>query len=334
MKKIRILVLLVACVLSLSVFVSCTGGDSIGKWEDGAEAPGMGNGSVTIPDDGRKIIREYFITLETKEFDETIAALDAAMAAVGGYVENSTIRPGTEEGSRGYATLEIAIPTEHVSAFNASIEGIGHITEHQVTTQDVTLTYSDLEARIESLTAELEKLNEFYANAHSTSELMDITARRSQVAGELKSYQNQLAVLEKRIEMTSYHFTVQDVKEYTEELGFFARIGRAFPASFSSFGEFMQELIIVCIYLLPYGLALLVAGAPVVVIVIVALVILAVLLAVVIVLLLVIRRRRRRKQVLAFAAMMEEQADDASETVPEEAEVDAEADTETEDPQE
>ncbi len=253
MKKRYLFSVLLIIIASLLVFVSC-GAESNYAVPEGGDSAGAIAGSGTLPDD-RKVIREYYITLETQEFNDTVAKLRAAVLAVEGYEENATVNPTTAY-RKGHARMQFRIPTDKIDAFNASINGIGVVVSQQVTSRDVTLSYEDINARIKSLQGEYDRVYELLQNA-SQSTVLEISKRLQQIEADLTSYRNQLAAMDKRIDYTSYTFTISDVVEYTEDRNFFERVWYAMGDSFKIFLEVAEWFLMAFIYLFPYGAAML-----------------------------------------------------------------------------
>ncbi len=251
MKTLKhVLPLVLALILLLAVLVSCADGDATGSAPEGGYGDIGNTGSVI---DDRQIIREYSISLETKEFNKTLTDLRAAVTRVKGYEESASVKPPTGK-QTGYAYIVFRVPTEQIDAFNESIKGIGSITSQDISTRDVTMTYADVEGRIASLKAEQTRLLALYEKASNSTETMNIDRRLAEVEGDLNSYTNQLLAMKDKIILTTYTFRIRDVEEYTEETNFFVRIGGAIVGSLKAFWGFIQGMIIASIYVLPFAL--------------------------------------------------------------------------------
>ncbi len=248
MKIKRLCFLVLVCLLALTFLVSCGEGTDYYAGSEGDYGGGATGGET--PDD-RKVIREFYISLETKQFNDTIADLRDAVAAVDGYEENATVNPAGPNRT-GYARIQFRIPTEKVDLFRSSIKGVGSVTEERVCSIDVTLSYADIEARIASLKAEQTRLMELYGLASDPLDLMQISERLEKVNSDLGSYERQLATMQNRIFMTSFTFTVSDVDEYTVEHNFFMRMWLTVVDSFAWFLVIGEVLLKIVIYVFPY----------------------------------------------------------------------------------
>ncbi len=251
----RILPFALVLVFLLFALVACGGGEGF-PGDGAAEAPAIGtNGSASLNSSAlaeRKIIREYSIDMETKDFNKSVSDLRAAVADVKGYEESARVTPPSNT-RKGYANIVFRIPTDEIDAFNEAISGIGSISEQNITSKDVTLTYADVEARIVTLEAEQTRLLQLYNQASSPSETMKIYERLTVVESDLSSYRSQLSKLQGSISMTKYTFYISDVEEYTEETNFFVQIGGAIVGSLKVFWNFIKGAIIAAIYVLPFA---------------------------------------------------------------------------------
>ncbi len=261
MKKSLFLLIAILLLFSL-VLSSC--GDNAGAGD--MEAPSKGDAvQDTATDtgivDNRKVVITAKYTIESLEFDTATDAIENAVTAVGGYISSSQVTPSTEK-RQGSATYVLKVPAENTDGFKDTLEGIGHVVNRSISTSDVTLTYTDLTARITTLEAEEARVRELLENASSLTEIMTIDKRLTEISSELTSLKNQLAALQNRVTYSTFNVTIKDVTEYTVEEeqteGYFARFGRSFVSSFGIFVDVLGSILIVVVYLLPYAL---VAGA-------------------------------------------------------------------------
>lgn len=261
MKK-RILTLVATLILLCLAFASCgapaNGGDL-------SLAPEKGEyGDITIDSEGatlneQKLIVTVSYTIETLTFDETLDALAQAVKSAGGYIEESRINPYQGSGTRGYAYLTLRVPTQQADAMSHALESVGKVTSHSENTDDVTLHYTDVQARIQSLEAQYTRVLALYDTAKTLNELITVEKRLTEISSELTSLKNQMKALENKVSYATFHVTLYDVQAYSEEEPetYWQEFGRSFVDSFRVFVTVLGKILIVILYLLPY---LLVAG--------------------------------------------------------------------------
>ena len=108
--------------------------------------------------DHAKIIYTANLSLESKDYDAARAALDAAAAEAGGYMESSSEYSGTED-SRS-VSLTFRVPQENYASFLAAVAEAGNVTYKNQQADDVTAQYMDEEARLENLKAQRTRLQQ------------------------------------------------------------------------------------------------------------------------------------------------------------------------------
>ncbi|SDH28058.1 protein of unknown function [Pseudobutyrivibrio sp. 49] len=204
---------------------------------------------------GRKIIYSSNISIETKNFDEDIVAIKKLVQSNGGYYESSSITGTAEYGGR-YANYTARIPSAKYQAFMDSVGDIGSVTSSDEAVEDITSNYVDVQARLKSLRTKLERLQELEANAETVEDLLNIEDRINDVQYDIENYTAQLKVLDDKIDYCTVSIHVDEVITYTEIKAdtFWNRFVEAIGDSLSGFVTFLQGLVIVIVYILPYAI--------------------------------------------------------------------------------
>ncbi|AXG10484.1 DUF4349 domain-containing protein [Haloplanus rubicundus] len=174
------------------------GGDA-GAQGDGGDGgtSGQTDGSLAA---GRSIIRTGEVQLRVENFEAARANLTAAVEARGGYVSDSTQRvhdSGEESWTSGRVVLRV--PAENFSGTMTAVESEGRVVESSTSTQDVTEQVVDLQARLENLRAERERLRELYQRANDTEDVLAVERRLSEVQTEIERTEARLQSLERRV---------------------------------------------------------------------------------------------------------------------------------------
>ena len=160
-----------------------------------------------------KIIYTADLTLETKEFDVTRAALDSALTDAGGYLESSSEYTTADENRT--LTLTLRVPQENYQSFLSAVAQVGSVTSQSQQAEDVTTQYLDLEARLSNLTAQRTRLQELQAQAETLSDLLEIESSLSDVQYQIESYQSQLDWYSRQVECCTVYITLDEVESLT-----------------------------------------------------------------------------------------------------------------------
>lgn len=219
----------------------------------------------TLPQDGRKIIRNTSLTVETTEFDESAALLKQAVTQAGGYIEYSSQYAG---GSTRSASYTCRIPAEQYGVFLENVRGAGSVVRTEESTQDATSQYIDLEARLKSLRTQENRLLELMENSGSLEELLAVQDKLSEVQYQIENYTGQMKALENRIDYSTVEIDLEEVETYTPiEPGFGERAAEAFRNMVNSVKNGAQGFVLLLIYVSP--LILVAAVALIVVLIVV-----------------------------------------------------------------
>ena len=206
----------------------------------------------------RKIIKTYDINAETKEFDTTIASLEALVAQYGGYVEsNSVTNRNYNSKMARYASYKFRIPAENADAFINSLGNTLNVTRNNSYVQDVSESYYSIEATMEELQIERDSLLAMMQSINTQEDYnfwLTLQTRLSEVRQQIARYQAQLNNYDSRIEYSTVSLYVNEVVTYTpdEEESFGTRIANAFSAGLTEFGEFATDFVVWCAEALPF----------------------------------------------------------------------------------
>lgn len=217
----------------------------------GADAPA----STALPEN-RKWIVTVYMNAETEILDDAIAAIDAQITAMGGYVEDQSIYNGSAYDSQRYrnANLTIRIPADQVDVFTDKVGGIANVVHKEKNLEDITLTYNATESRVKALETEQTRLLELLAEAENMSDLLEIEARLADVRYELEQVTSQLRLYNNQIDFATIHLSLSEVQEYTpvEEPTLWERISGGFMDSIEGVGEGAVDIFVWLIVSSPY----------------------------------------------------------------------------------
>ena len=207
-----------------------------------------------------KIIYTANLTLESKDYDAARAALDAALAEAGGYMESSD--EYANSGSRRSLSLTLRVPQENYESFLAAVAATGNVTYKSQQAEDVTTQYMDIEARLDSLKEQRARLQELKASADNLSDLLQIESSLSDVQYQLESYQSQLDWYAQQVAYCTVYVSLEEVKEYTPaEESFGERLAASFRNGWTNFVTGLQQLVVWVLLVWPLLLVLAVLAA-------------------------------------------------------------------------
>lgn len=228
------------------------GGDSYGATTAAAPQEPVPGDSVST---NRKLIRTVSLTLETEEYDVLLNGISERIAACGGYVENLDADTRYSSDSR-YARMTIRVPAARLDEFVSSVSGISNVVQKSENTQDVTLSYVDLESHASALRTEQERLIELLAKAENLTEILEIEDRLTDVRYELEYMESQLRTYDNLVDYATVTLTISEVKVLTDtepvEKGFWEKIGDGFKESLNDVWEGLKSFFSFIVIAVPY----------------------------------------------------------------------------------
>lgn len=196
-------------------------------------------------DQTSKLIVSGSMSLETKTFDETINLITEYVKDNGGYIQSSWVN---NDYNRYYESV-IRIPAEHYSDFTDLLRKVGNCTHYSETTDDITAKYYDVDARINSLTQEEERVIEFYNKANNINELMEVEERLTEIRSEIDSLETKMKNWDLLAEYSTLNLEIYETKLYTETSeSFLNKINSAFAGGYRNFIMAVEDVILTFIY--------------------------------------------------------------------------------------
>lgn len=159
----------------------------------------------------RKLIRRLDLALVVRDTEGTANQLQSLAASMGGYISDLNASRGLDA-LRYEITLRV--PVERLDAAREAIRRMALRVEHeQMSTEDVTGQFVDLEARLRSLRATEDELRELLAEsrerARKVSEVMEIYTNLTEVRTQIEQIQGQLNQLQGQVSFSTIHLTLE-----------------------------------------------------------------------------------------------------------------------------
>lgn len=143
----------------------------------------------------RMIIQTAHLSVNVKELKIAQSKIEKKVEQYGGYIVESSVYQEDDQTNSG--KMIVRIPEEHFQAFLLDAEGEAvDILERQVTGQDVTEQFVDLQSRVKSKRAVEERLLDFMSKAQKTEDLLKISADLAQIQEEIEVMVGRMKYLE------------------------------------------------------------------------------------------------------------------------------------------
>ena len=215
------------------------------------------SGSQTTGQSQRKLIKTVDMSVETKEYDNLLAAVEDKVNLLGGYIESMETYNGSAYSSyrsSRNASMTLRIPQESLNAFLEEISAISNVVRHSENVQDVTLEYVDLSSHKEVLLAEQDRLLQLIAEASTIEDIITLESRLSDIRYQIESMESQLRTYDNKVTYSTVYLYIDEVQELTPvvEETVWQRISGGFVESLEDIGYDITETFIWFVINIPY----------------------------------------------------------------------------------
>lgn len=142
--------------------------------------------------------------------DDPAAALNAIMEkakALGGYVADSYTT--TDELGAYRCTASLKVPAEQLETLVAAVGTLGKVDSYQLSSDDISRDYYDIEARLKSAKAEEEQLTLILADCKTVEEVLAVRESLAAVRADIESYQGQINLWDNLVSYATLQLSVR-----------------------------------------------------------------------------------------------------------------------------
>ncbi len=144
----------------------------------------------------RKLIRNGDISLEVSDLEKTQAAIEDWVKEFGGYISSSN----NGEKSSSYT---VRIPSEKFDSAMDAVGALGTLKNKNISTQDVSDQFYDLQSRLETKKVLREKLNGYLRQANSMQDILKVESELNSVQSDIESMEGRLKRLTSQIDFST-----------------------------------------------------------------------------------------------------------------------------------
>ncbi|MFW5469737.1 DUF4349 domain-containing protein [Knoellia sp. CPCC 206435] len=211
---------------------------------------------------GDKLVRRASLQLKVDSLRGSAERIRAIATSQGGSVLSEELYASMGAGPDTSGSITITVPASSLESTIGLIEKVGDVQFRSSSSEDVTATYVDTEARVKSLTESVGRIRELLATAKSISDLVALENELSRRQAELDALTAQLANLKDSVAMSpiSISLSTDDFEPVTAG-GFLAGLRSGWSAFLTSLSVLATALGAV----LPFALAGALVGIPVMV---------------------------------------------------------------------
>lgn len=182
------------------------------EWDVEAPAPAEAAPEANAAQSSRKIIKNGDLSIETLEYDKFVYQLETSVSSFGGYIESSSHYGRDSNRSANYT---VRVPENSYEAFMDTVGGLGTVISSSTSTDDVTLKYVDVEARLAAYKAERDSFMELLEKAETVEDILRIQEYLTDVNYQIESYTSQLNTMKDLVSYSAVRINVSEVERVT-----------------------------------------------------------------------------------------------------------------------
>ncbi|MFF4340172.1 DUF4349 domain-containing protein [Kitasatospora sp. NPDC001540] len=240
---------------------------------DGAVGSGAGPGSGSKPGSeggtsnaagtagtaqltDRQIAYQAKLTLRVDVVDDARAKAVDLVTRAGGYVAGENLRGGKGEGT--LSTLTLKVPS---ASYQATLDGLGGLgTRLALSSQadDLTQQIADVDSRLKSMRASVDRVRALMADAKSLSEVVSLESELTRRESDLESLQRRQQELSARTSLSTVTLELmtpyQPVHDEPEEkgTGFWASVGHGLSNGWHALVAVVRALLVALAAVAPF----------------------------------------------------------------------------------
>lgn len=202
----------------------------------------------------KKIIRTASLTIQTQTFEMSLENLRAMCEAEGGWIESSRESENSYSGLRT-AHLTLRIPQDALDGYIAGTEQLGRITSRSESAEDVTASYQDTQARLDTQLALMERLQALITESGDLSDLLALESQIADTQYQIDRLQSSLSSTDRQVSYSTVSITLQEetAPALTDNsVSLWERILSAVQVGWESFTAFLGDMLVFLVAALPF----------------------------------------------------------------------------------
>lgn len=173
------------------------------------EAQQQSGAPAEMPQDAdvRKIIYNATMTVTADDPEQAVQLLIEKAKSLGGYVASSYTT--TDELGAYHCSATLRVPAGDLEAMVAAAESVGRVDSYQLSSDDISMSYYDIQARLNSAKAEEAQLLELLKTCETIEDVLAVRGSLAQVRSDIESYQGQINLWDNLVAYASLNVSVE-----------------------------------------------------------------------------------------------------------------------------
>ncbi|NLJ56566.1 MAG: DUF4349 domain-containing protein [Firmicutes bacterium] len=170
--------------------------------------PAAEEAKSAVTEEKRYVVLQARLTLEIKDLEAAARKIQERVKDAGGYLvslEFYDLRDGRQAGQ-----LSVRVPANKFDPFWDALDECGTVKNPHVYTDDVTMHYIDLEARLKNLAVQEERMRNLLERAKNVEEILQIEKELGRIRGDLEGMTAEFKHLQERVGYSSLEIRLEE----------------------------------------------------------------------------------------------------------------------------
>lgn len=199
---------------------------AVDNFEELAEVPKeVASTPKELLQDDRKLIKTAHLQFETKDLKQTASTLRKLSSQYAGFISDEQLE---ERSGSHWSQVQIKVPSQHFDALLVSISGqVEKFDRMEVSSQDVTEEYTDLQARIATKKKVEQRYLEILSKAKTIEEILKVERELGSIREGIERAEGRIRYLSTRASMSTMnvsYYEVVPVSALKEQPGFLTNL--------------------------------------------------------------------------------------------------------------
>ena len=212
--------------------------------EDGYDAEGEPAAASDPASRPVKMIYNGYMEMQTQDFDAAASGIEALVRELGGYFQQSSVSNRGSSSYR-YGSYTIRIPAAQFETFVQRAGQLCHVTYTNTTADDVSESYYDTEARLETARIKLERLQQLLAKATSMEDIITIESAISETEWDIENLSGTLRHYDALVDYATVNVELSEVYQLSGQdkavTTFGGRLGQSFVNGLRAVGSALED---------------------------------------------------------------------------------------------
>ena len=156
--------------------------------------------------DVRKIVYNADMTITADDPAAALEALTAKAESLGGYLSGSYAT--TDDVGTTYATATIKVPADQLDTLVNAANALGKVDDYRLSSDDISLSYYDMQARLDNAKAEEQQLLEILAKCETVEDILAVRESLTGVRADIESYTAQMNLWDNLVAYATLSVTI------------------------------------------------------------------------------------------------------------------------------